>query len=409
MPSFEQVKAMLTVTPMQISRVAAGFRDAMTAGLAGTASPLKMLPAFIGKPAGNEQGLFLALDFGGTNVRAEVVELQGQGAWSIRRKNALPLRDASGRYDYTTATTVAAELFDFLAALLAGLSAGERYRLGYTFSFPCRQLDISRAVLLNWTKEIKTAGVEGREVGQLLAEALSRRGLDDVRLSAIINDTVGTLLTAAYVDSRADIGSICGTGHNTCYYDAVAAMIINMESGNFNLLPYTAYDDLLDAASEQPSAQRLEKMVAGRYLGEVVRYAAADLWGVTAERYSITAEALSALAGGTTPGCELFSGLGGNRLPLLQELARLVLTRSARLVAATFLGVLSHIDPALTKSHTIAVDGSLYEKAPGYAATLRQTLQEALGEKAGQVQVRLTKDGSGVGAAVAAAVAAKGG
>jgi hexokinase len=408
MSSFEQVKTMLTVTSEQVGQVAASFQLAMAAGLAGAKSPLKMLPAFIGKPVGNERGVYLALDFGGTNVRAEAVELQGQGAWAIRRKTALPLKDA-GRYDYTTAATDAAALFDFLAGQLAGLVNGETYLLGHTFSFPCRQSGISQAVLLNWTKEIKTAGVEGREIGELLTQALHRRGLDNIRLSVIINDTVGTLLAAAYGDSRADIGTICGTGHNTCYYDSAAAMIINMESGNFDVLPYTVYDDRLDAASEKPSTQRLEKMVAGRYLGEVVRYAVADLWGLTARPYSITTEDLSALVNGAAPAGEFFNDLSEDRWLMLKDLAGLVITRSARLVAATFLGVLGHIDPHLTSNHTIAVDGSLYEKAPGYAAALEQTVMEALGGKAGQVKVRLTKDGSGVGAAVAAAVAAKGG
>lgn len=374
----------LTLAPAQEEAVAADFRAAMAAGLAGEQSTLKMLPSHLGKPSGDERGLFLALDFGGSNVRAQLVELCGRGRWLVRRQIAAPLKHPAGAYDHTAAAATGEQLFDFLAAQIAALvDDGRDYLLGHTFSFPCRQPDLGHAFLLGWTKEIKTAGVEGREVNGLLAAALARRGLARVRPVAVINDTVGTLLAAAYRDPSVDLAAICGTGHNTCYYDDARGMIINMESGNFADLPLSRWDDTLDATSERPGAQRLEKAVAGRYLGEIVRLIIADAGGDAGRPYSLAAEDLARW---------LVAADGPPR-----RLAALVAGRSARLVAATFRGVLAHIDPARKSRHTIAIDGSLYEKMPGYAGMLAAAL--------GTSPV-LAKDGSGAGAAVAAALAA---
>ncbi len=393
----------LNVAAPVVAAIARDFSQAMEEGLVKKSGPLKMLPSFLTRPSGREKGLFISLDFGGTNIRVQVVKLEGNGQWQILKMQSLPLRDPRGQYDLTLSTTSAEELFAFLADQIAALADKEtRYSLGHTFSFPCNQIAINRAELIQWTKEIRTAGVEGQEVGLLLAEALARKGLQNVRPVAIINDTVGTLLTAAYLDPCADIGTICGTGHNTCYWEPSLNQIVNMESGNFDRLPVTIYDLELDKESEKPGKQRLEKMVAGHYLGELARLIAVKQFGTFLPPYSLDAKGLAQLIAGEDSS---LLGLQGQETARVKEIGLELITRSARLVAATFLGVLARIDPGLESRHTIAVDGSLYEKMPGYAAAINKTLAEALGEKAPLVTTKLSKDGSGVGAAIAAALA----
>lgn len=397
-----RIQAAFNVTDEEVDRIADRFCQAMAAGLAGQFSPLKMLPSFLDKPQGSESGCYMALDFGGTNIRAVYVELLGGGQWRVVRKNSAPLKHLQGGYDYTGADTNAEELFDFIAEAIINTANPQReLLLGHTFSFPCRQLGINEALLINWTKEIRTAGVEGREVNRLLAESLNRQGGGGIKPCVVLNDTVGTLVTAAYDDPNADIGTICGTGHNTCYYDAERAMIINMESGNFDELPVTAYDRNLDELSEKPGQQRLEKMVAGRYLGALAGLIADDVFGAEFSRERITTEDLAAILN-QQEGCFAAGEEWG-----LRQIAALVVRRSARLVAATFLGTVRFIDPLLTKQHTIAIDGSLYEKMPGYAGHIEATLNTATGKKTGQIKLRLTKDGSGIGAAIAAAIIAR--
>lgn len=397
----------------QIQDIADAFRHAIVNGLQGAASPLKMLPSFLDTPKERIEGDYLAVDFGGSNIRALEVELHNKEAHILRLcKRELP-QAVSG-----------SELFDCVAKLV-GEVAAEAVCLGHTFSFPCRQQDVNTAYLIAWTKEITTPGVEGEDINKLLASALKRQGLD-VQPVAILNDTVGTLLTAAYYYPNADIAAICGTGHNACYLEPAAPphgkpMIINMESGNFDKLPFTLYDNELDAASDRPGQQRLEKMVAGRYLGELARLVISDLAGqgllpiITALHmpYSLSAEDIAGWVESGSPNSWLTArgteAWNGEQCSLAVEVCKAIIARSAQLVAATFLGVLQHIDAEFRHNHVIAVDGSLYEKAPGYATQLEFVLKRALGNKGGSVELKLVKDGSGIGAAIAAAIASKGG
>jgi hexokinase len=398
-PEMEDLAKELTITTEQVIQIGKNVTLAMEQGLKTQPNQLKMLPSYLSLPTGEETGNFLSLDFGGTNVRVKEVKLANRH-WQIVNSRQTPLY-SGGSYDFTTATTTGAELFDFLAAQIAQVAQPDKiYLLGHAFSFPCRQESAKRAVLINWTKEIKVTGVQGQEINQLLTEALERRGLTRIKPCVIINDTVGTLLTAAYTSAKADIGTICGTGHNACYYEASHDVIINIESGNFHDLPRTSYDAQLDAASEDPGMQQLEKMVAGRYLGEIIRIALGAATEIKLQPYCWTAEDVS----GIIQGKLVVKGDSPQTAKLGQQVAQLVVARSARLVAAALLGILAKIDPYREKQHKIAVDGSLYEKMPGYAQALRATITEVLGTKASDIKMELTKDGSGVGAAIAAAI-----
>lgn len=397
----------LKVTVGDMLQIAAAFGETMNAGLANEPSSLKMLPSFLRKPSGTECGEFLAVDFGGTNIRVQKVHLAGQGRWEIKDSQAVPLKNLVAGYDVTAATADAMELFDFVANQIGKLAEiNTPYYLGHTFSFPCHQHGIHQAELISWTKEIKTAGVEGQDIGQLLTSALKRRGLNHITPCAIINDTVGTLLTGAYVDTKTDIGAICGTGHNTCYYDSVRDTIINMESGNFDLLPMNAYDFQLDATSDNPKTQRLEKMVAGYYLGELVRLVGKEFMSLPAIPYALTSEDVARIISGEISRHPEIAALEPRELVVLKEIGTCMVERSLKLVTASFLGVLGRIDPKLKRPHTIVIDGSLYEKMPGYASGLVASLKEVLGNQGDKLTIKLSKDGSGVGAAIAAAIVA---
>ena len=47
--------------------------------------------------------------------------------------------------------------------------------LGFTFSFPCQQEGLAKARLSKWTKGFRCEGVVGKDICQLLQEALQRR------------------------------------------------------------------------------------------------------------------------------------------------------------------------------------------------------------------------------------------
>lgn len=426
------ISTQLCIAPEQLKVIANAFHQAILDGLAGKPSTLKMLPSYLSKPSGKETGIFLALDFGGSNVRVLLTELLGQGGFTVHARAGSPLKDKNGLYNYISDQSSADQLFDFIARQIGSITKSDcNYPLGHTFSFPTNQTGLNTGTLIAWTKEIETKGVEGNDITALLTAALHRQNLTNVLPQAIVNDTVGTLLAAAYIDPSTDIGSICGTGHNTAYIEPLSPltnlpMIINMESGNFDQLPLTTYDLDLDKNSEKPGAQLLEKMVSGHYVGELVRIIACNLLeaglfatshgqNILTTPYLLNGAHVSLLQEDTTTDLSLIANWLEKSLHItnssfqdreaLKKIAALICTRSARLVAATYLGILQHIDPQLEQYHNIAIDGSLYEKTPGYAKDIQQALDEALDSKERKVSTTLTKDGSGIGAAIATAIA----
>ncbi|AET69936.1 hexokinase [Desulfosporosinus orientis DSM 765] len=426
------VEQEMLISTTQILTISLSFQEHMTKGLSGLASSLKMFPSYLGAPSGGETGTFLAFDFGGSNVRAALVDLKGEGNYLEFYRQSRPLANPETGYDYRDEAVTAAELFDFLAGIIQEVLNKAPVRpthcslltgplpLGFAFSFPYRQQRIGEGVLLHWDKEVKTSGVAGKDVGCLLNDALSRCGLDqDVKPTAIINDTVATYLTAAYGDPGIEIASIIGTGHNSCYLEPrvpnfESPILINTESGNFSAAPTTFYDLILDQQSENPGEQLFEKKLSGKYLGELLRIIVLDFsqrgvlklmlpprWHTP---YDVNGKDL-ALILTEKADLDLNSSIrSGSEGLILQRIAHLLTKRSARLAAASFIGIVQHLDPYFENPHTIAVDGSLYEKMPGYAQEIRAALNDGLGTKSDLIKVRLSSGSSLTGAAIAAAL-----
>ncbi len=110
-----------------------------------------------------------------------------------------------------------------------------------------------------------------------------------IKVTALLNDTVGTLMASAYTDDQTKIGCIFGTGCNAAYVENCGSipklahmkldpdmpMAINCEYGAFDnehkVLPRTPYDIIIDRDSPRPGQQAFEKMTGGLYLGEIFR------------------------------------------------------------------------------------------------------------------------------------------
>lgn len=230
-------------------------------------------------PTGNEVGKFLALDLGGTNFRVLLVTLKGHHEAVVESEiYAVPKEIMLGP---------GVELFDHIAHCLATFVekhkvGGELLPLGFTFSFPCVQLGLTKAHLVRWTKGFQCAGVEQDDVGRLLKEAIARRGDLEIHVMAILNDTTGTLMSCAHRNPECRIGVIIGTGCNACYVEHVEMVdllepeyktnnkyvLINTEWGAFGdsgLLDFvrTDYDREIDRNSLNAGTQLFEKMISG--------------------------------------------------------------------------------------------------------------------------------------------------
>lgn len=412
-----------------VQKIAHDFNGELDLALAGEKSSLRILPSFLSRPSGEEKGHYIAIDFGGSNVRVMLVMLQGQGHYEIIRQKGQPLQDPEGRYDHTTADSSGREIFGFVADLIAEVMAeASADKLGLTFSYPMQQNSIYSASLIRWTKELKPRYTVGRDIGIMLDDALINRGIK-LKPAAIINDTVAVFLAAAYSDSAVCAGSICGTGHNTCYLEpsrrtaSRQPMIVNSEAGNFSLLADNRYDQILDQFSDEPGQQRMEKMVSGKYLGELLRITLQDLGergylegydpslAIWKQAFTLPTEVLGWLqADGSREKQLLNHWLENNGFYLDREnikplklISKAILERAMKLIAGTYIAILKRGRTNHNRRQLIAVDGALFKHVPGFMSGVENIMQSELADRS--VSLVFITDGSNIGAAVAAALA----
>ena len=405
--------AVFSFGPEEIVAASEVFRSEMEKGVAGDkSSTLNPLPSFLGLPTGDEQGDFIALDFGGTNVRAERVRLFGGGQYERSACMAKPLI-IPGRYNHANGGETAQGLFGFIAEIVDAVIGGDHetpYYLGHTFSFPAVQESPDDAKLLSWTKELAVPDVEGQWINERLSEAMQARGLTNVRPTAILNDTVAVMLAAAYQWDDVAIGSIYATGFNACYLEKFGGekppMVMNLEAGNFGWFDQNEYDAALDQASEKPGEQVLEKMVSGRYVGALFSRAFGDILGETFQ--AVTGEDIFHIIRGDDEGLLQRMAKGSLTEDQVREsvaLAEAIVRRSARIAAAVYAGILRHVGNDGGKN--IAVEGSFFMHMSMARATLHEALKELLGDEAEKVKVWQVTGGASLGAALAAAMNGK--
>lgn len=418
------------------------FHREMKNGLSGHESSLKMIPSLMDRPKGDEKGEFFALDLGGTNFRVLSGRLDGKrkAIVSAVSKFAIPKKDMQG---------TGVRLFDFIAdgidTFLTENSIDRKkvYDLAFTFSFPVEQTSLAAGKLIVWTKGFTAKGVQGQDVVELLNRALKRKHISCINVTVLANDTVGTLVARSYADPTCDMGVIMGTGTNACYreklsnipklkgFNSHGHMIVNMEWGNFDKVKLTRYDRQVDETSVNPGAMYLEKMVSGMYLGEITRFILMDLMrrGFIFTRNSDDDEPFKKKDSLKTRDMSLIEGdeteklheietflenMGISHISLydkivLKRLCEIVSTRAAVLGAGAISAVVLWMDPELKDRHTVAVDGSLFEKYPGFGLKIENTFKKLYGEKAEKITLVHSRDGSGKGAAIMAAVAASAG
>ncbi|CAK9139886.1 unnamed protein product [Ilex paraguariensis] len=434
----------------KLMQVADAMTVEMHAGLASEGgSKLKMLISYVDNlPTGDEEGVFYALDLGGTNFRVLRVQLGGKDGGIVDQEFSevsipphLMVGTSDALFDY-----IAAELAKFVAqeGQKFHLPPGRQRELGFTFSFPVMQTSISSGTLIRWTKGFSIDDTVGQDVVAELAEAMERQGVD-MQVSALVNDTIGTLAGGRYSNKDVLIAVIMGTGTNAAYVERAQAipkwhgpppksgeMVINMEWGNFRSshLPLTEYDHALDAESLNPSEQIFEKLTSGMYLGEIVRKVLCKLAEEAAlfgdivppklrTSFILRTPDMSAMHHDTSSDLRVvgkklkdileISNTSLKTRRVVVELCNIVATRGARLAAAGILGVLKKMGrdtlrDGETQKTVIAMDGGLYEHYTEYRKCLENTLNELLGEEVSQsIVFEHSNDGSGIGAALLAA------
>uniref|UniRef100_A0A3Q0SZJ1 Phosphotransferase n=1 Tax=Amphilophus citrinellus TaxID=61819 RepID=A0A3Q0SZJ1_AMPCI len=410
-------------------------------------APVKMLPTFVrATPDGTEKGDFLALDLGGTNFRVLHVRVEEEEQRVLKMNSqicAIPKEIMLGTGE---------QLFDHIAACLGEFLESQKLKgqtlpLGFTFSFPCEQLGIDKSILIRWTKGFNCSGVEGKDVVKLLKEAIHRRGDYDIGTVAMVNDTVGTMMSCGYRDQNCEIGMIVGTGTNACYMEEMkhvkrvegedGRMCINTEWGGFgddgslNDI-VTEFDVEVDKTSINPGIHIFEKMISGMYLGEIVRLVLVKMTkdqllfkGQMSEALrtpeQFETKLISEIEDGLDNTKKILTTLGLDWEPVDACVVRLVCdtisSRSARLCAAALATLTNRIRTNRKLDHlktTVGVDGTVYRKSLNTSlsrlpfSSFSIELQKAVCLLAPRCDITflVSEDGSGKGAAMVTAVCA---
>ncbi|CAL7934333.1 unnamed protein product [Xylocopa violacea] len=432
----EQKLAGMKFSAATVRKIAEVFQSEMNKGIHLQPSSLQMENTYIPELLdGTEEGLYLALDLGGTNFRVLLLELV----------HGTPIREQVKKYHISSDLRVGSgiRLFDYLAKCVSDFVIEQGLQdvelpLGFTFSFPMIQHSLDIGILVTWTKTFNCPDVVNKDAVRLLREALDRRGDTKVKVVAILNDTTGALVQASTIDHDTAIGLILGTGSNACYLERAdrvehweterhgeREVIIDIEWGAFGdngVLDFikTDYDRENDANSLIVNSFTFEKYISGKYLGEIVRVVLAKLTkdgllflghtpGSILVPGNLTSDLVSdieqdSVDGGDSNTREILMKFGidpdEEDIKIVQYVCEVVSNRAALLVSICLSVLLKRIDK---NRITIAVDGSLYKHHPRLETWINQYIPLLAPDH--KFKMIHAEDGSGKGAALVAAIA----
>ncbi|KAL9095990.1 MAG: hypothetical protein Q9163_006476 [Psora crenata] len=300
--------------------------------------------------------------------------------------------------------------------------------------------------------------IKNHDLGDIIARACQSARLN-VRLDAIVNDTSSALLARAYLDPATRIAIVLGTGINAAIHLPIAAfhpskfalrqvkpspqdthVLTNTEFSMFgkDIFPTSKWDKTLNAAHMMPDYQPFEYLIAGGYMGEIVRLTmveAAETAGFYGGHlplslqipYSFDTHTLALIDLDESPTLSTTRSILHERHPsphvptlpeanFVQKVVRSVTHRSMAYFATgthALTSLLEDLDAEAGLSSeldhiTIGCDGSVINKYPDYMESVQDMLdQMRLREKAERKRVLLekTQDGAVLGAGVAGALA----
>ena len=413
----------------------------MDRGLKGQKSVLPMIPSYISPAAAMPPGKrVIALDAGGTNLRASLVHFTEDGKTVTEGTHKVPMPGTQGR-------TGAEQFFDRIAELTVPLfeQAKKIEGIGFCFSYPMEITKESDGIPLQFSKEVDASEVIGKRIGEGLRNALTRRGIKTPERLVLLNDTVSTLLSGLVlipadggtrrgedkygIEAGPVIGLILGTGFNTAYPEKsipkigfesrTNPQIVVCETGNFNPRFLGPLDREYDATTKNPGTYTQEKTSSGAYLGPLTLHVLKQAINEGLLKFRKSAELLSwptlqtkdlngfmhaplAMEG---PLGELFGSDERDAIAALSYLTSIVTKRGALLSAAVVAAMVERIDAGHDPfvPVRIAVEGTTYVMYKGMREALEANLHILLNRKGPRTYaISPVEQASLLGAAVAA-------
>ncbi|MBQ0078430.1 MAG: 4-alpha-glucanotransferase [Eubacterium sp.] len=316
----------------------------------------------------------IAVDMGGTNIRvARVAISDDELTWERMVRAGIP-----GKTEEITVYG----LFDTVAQMIATVDRdAECSSIGFSFSFQAEPAG-SDMKIIEFSKELKITGGEGKSITKLLNNALVRAGQPE-RNIAVVNDSVATLMSGTIADND-DVpivaGFVLGTGANVCVLDQQSKMIYNLESGHFPGLPAGDVDDEIDKKSAKPGTALAEKKMCGAYIQTIISSMTekAVIEGLVSEDMSgpMDKDVLAHIEAGCIDRAALYAALTVATAVVLSE---------------------AHGDRCIVQA-----DGSVFWKMAGIKENTEKYLSELLKAKGIEVVFAKVEDSSLTGAAAVA-------
>ncbi|GAA5804936.1 hypothetical protein HPULCUR_010446 [Helicostylum pulchrum] len=416
---------------------------------------LKMIPSFVaGYPTGNEKGTYLALEISGVDIYVCQVRLKGEGGKLAINQYQYKIPD------HLTAGDNMSTLIDYIADCVAdfqhrvGSSQEMVYAMGISLGFAVSQTGLDKGYIVALEHGFEYPNAIGSDIVDLFHKGFQAKGLA-VKVVAMANDSVCTLLAHAYQHPSTRIGIVHSAGTNCAYYDKVSNlgtflsqhkddiphhsdMIINTEWCNISskYLPGNKFDEMVDIESNNKGIHAFEKMTTGMYLGELVRLILvyfADIKVLSFDiddeecllripyqfdtSYMYVCEADEDLLEGTRVVLEEMCRTG-ETTPIDREIVKkvceLVGHRAAVLLGASIAGVVEYmvaygigLDPQ-GDGFAISISGEVYKDYSSFHPRVCETLKTLIpDEVAAKLSVGIVKHSRIVGAAIVAMMAEK--
>ena len=403
---------------------------------------LAMEQGFFSRPISLKGGKYMGVDVGGTYLRTALVDVTLDGrldeASLVFEEFVIPDHlKVANRYRSAKGN----DIFRFIAGrieqtLAASSDPDAQYKIGLTFAFPMRLTSASSGRLTEAMASIKgwtMPDLVDKDPAQTLQKVLAARQLGHLKIYALADDTVGTLIAGEILNAHAYGAGVVGTGMDVAIWENDS--VVDVAAGRFNLKScreiVTSFDRLVDRHSGNSGQRLLEKMIAGKFMPELLRVILVEFIhneslfdghssSVLESSYheqenpqGFRAQDLSSmiLDKRELETVQRILERVGIRESSLEErihvrrIAQLILTRSAQLTALTLAATIKYADSKTAQEYSFMFDGNIVGRGVGYQKILRDTLKVMLGtRRAERIRICYRKYSSAIGGCIMAAM-----